>query len=74
MLQQAPNYYKVIGTPMDLSKIKKKMSGSVGMASRYENACEMISDIVLMLNNCIEFNGVSLFVANLVLLFVFGRV
>jgi len=55
---QAPNYFKVISKPMDLSKIKKKLSIiNSSIYHRYQNSREMIFDVVLMLNNCILFNG-----------------
>jgi bromodomain-containing factor 1 len=46
-----PDYPKIIKHPMDISTIKKKLSGG-----RYTTAYDFESDVRLMLKNCFTFN------------------
>lgn len=55
---QAPNYYKVITRPIDLSKIKRKLAPNL-FVDKYECKEQFVDDVMLMLNNCMKFNGES---------------
>lgn len=50
--EQAANYSKVIKNPIDLSTIRKKI-----LSSRYTSKDEFKSDVDLMWDNCITYNG-----------------
>ena len=46
------DYREKIDNPMDLRTIKSKLVGL-----KYESVCDLIDDVRLMLNNCINYNG-----------------
>ncbi|WUR04068.1 histone acetlytransferase GCN5 [Vairimorpha necatrix] len=50
--KDVPEYYEVIKSPMDLSRIKDKFYKKF-----YSSLDIFISDVHLMLNNCFKFNG-----------------
>lgn len=47
-----PEYYEIIKSPMDLSKIREKFRNNI-----YKSLDLFISDVHLMLNNCFKFNA-----------------
>ncbi|CAN6674517.1 bromodomain-containing factor 1 [Trichomonascus vanleenenianus] len=47
-----PTYYELIKTPMDLSKIDKKLQ-----AEEYQSVDEFRADMDLIVSNCVYFNG-----------------
>ncbi len=49
--EEAPTYYTVISTPIDLSLILKKHKGSC-----YPNLQLFVDDVLLMVRNCLVFN------------------
>ncbi|KAK9446970.1 uncharacterized protein V1518DRAFT_422592 [Limtongia smithiae] len=49
--RDAPNYFSVIKTPMDLGTVMKKLK-----AYQYRSKQEFVYDIMLIWNNCFEFN------------------
>ncbi|KAK6090597.1 hypothetical protein P3W45_000320 [Vairimorpha bombi] len=50
--KDVPEYYEIIKSPMDLSRIKDKFNKKI-----YTSLDIFISDVHLMLNNCFKFNG-----------------
>lgn len=48
----APQYYEIIEEPMDLSTIEQKLDDS-----KYKSLSEFSSDMKLMFENCLEYNG-----------------
>ncbi|EEQ82638.1 hypothetical protein NCER_100616 [Vairimorpha ceranae BRL01] len=50
--KDVPEYYEIIKSPMDLSRIKDKFHKKL-----YTNLDVFISDVHLMLNNCFKFNA-----------------
>ena len=52
--EYAPNYYKIIKRPMDLSTLKRNLDQKV-----YQDANAFYDDFQLMISNCVRFNPVS---------------
>ncbi|KAK4697398.1 transcriptional activator SPT7, partial [Lecanoromycetidae sp. Uapishka_2] len=50
--KDAPDYYNVIKTPMDLSQMQKKLRGT-----QYKSKAEFVSDLSLIWNNCLKYNA-----------------
>jgi len=48
---EAPNYYKVVKEPMDLSTVDKKVNNG-----DYQKLCEFIGDVMRIFENCRFFN------------------
>jgi hypothetical protein len=48
----APTYFEVVTNPMDLTKIKRKLTDGT-----YKTASEFVSDVHLICDNAIQFNG-----------------
>lgn len=55
-----PTYYTVIKHPMDLSTMERKVTGSL-----YTGVSEFISDMNLIVSNCVLFNGPESFISNM---------
>jgi hypothetical protein len=49
---QAPNYYQIVTTPMDLSIIRKRL-----LSSHYRKADDLTNDMRLIVTNAREYNG-----------------
>jgi len=49
----APNYFSIIGNPIDLSQVQQKINNKVYV----NNSAEFIRDIELMVANCEQYNG-----------------
>ncbi|KAK7206753.1 hypothetical protein BZA70DRAFT_275004 [Myxozyma melibiosi] len=49
--RDAPNYFNIIKHPMDLSTVMKKLK-----ALQYRSKQEFVDDLMLIWNNCLEFN------------------
>jgi hypothetical protein len=56
-----PHYPTIITNPMDLSTIEKKLGGSgkpeTAQYARYANVEEFVTDVKLIVHNCLAFNG-----------------
>lgn len=52
--EYAPNYYKIIKRPMDLSSLKRNLDQKV-----YQDANAFYDDFQLMISTCVLFNPVS---------------
>lgn len=52
--EYAPNYYKIIKRPMDMSTLKKNLDQKV-----YSDANAFYDDFQLMISNCVRFNPVG---------------
>lgn len=47
---EAPDYYSIITSPMDLSAIRRKI-----MSNEYINHYEFVNDVTLLRDNCVEY-------------------
>lgn len=50
--KDAPNYYKVVKTPMSLRKMEEKLD-----CGKYKTLAEFRQDFQLILANCKQYNG-----------------
>ncbi|ODV92177.1 hypothetical protein CANCADRAFT_13900, partial [Tortispora caseinolytica NRRL Y-17796] len=50
--RDAPNYYNVIKTPMDLSTVMKKLK-----TFQYKSKSEFVDDLMLIWKNCLIYNA-----------------
>jgi hypothetical protein len=48
----APNYFQVVSTPMDLQTMKRKLGDG-----HYKSATEFVDDFLLICDNAVKFNG-----------------
>lgn len=55
-----PTYFDIVKNPMDLSTMEKKVN-----ESKYHKVSEFISDMDLIVSNCILFNGAESFISNM---------
>ena len=56
-VNQIPNYYKIIVTPMDLGTIRSQLSKT--HFNHYQTIEEFVADVQLVFTNCATFNPVS---------------
>ncbi|XP_063741497.1 E3 ubiquitin-protein ligase TRIM33 isoform X2 [Eleginops maclovinus] len=49
-----PNYYKIIKTPMDLKRVKKRLQ--LRSSQHYQSVQEFVSDMRLVFTNCANYN------------------
>lgn len=50
--REAPNYYSIIKTPMDLNTVLKKLK-----TLQYQNKKEFVDDLLLIWQNCLTYNS-----------------